>query len=187
MSAQHQQDDQWLMFQVAQGSRDHLETLIRRYATPLTTFLRRLAADPHQAEELLQEVFLTVWKHRSRYGYPLPFRPWLYKIALNKFRESFRGPARHMPMSRGELVMDVTETHTAGPAEAAVAAETAALVVEAVAELPLQQRAVLTMRVWNDLPFDEIGEALGCTAGTARSHMHHALNLLRKKLEPRMR
>jgi hypothetical protein len=47
MSALYQQDDQWLMCQVSLGSREHLETLIRRYATPLTTFLRRMVADPH--------------------------------------------------------------------------------------------------------------------------------------------
>src|SRR5438105_8196624 len=82
--------DEWLMAQVAKGQRDHLEPLIRRHANPLLTFIRRMVGDRHRSEELFQEVFLAVWKHRSQYDYPRPFKAWLYAIAANKCHALFR-------------------------------------------------------------------------------------------------
>src|SRR5438067_9101662 len=91
-----QEKDEWLMAQVASGRRDHLEPLVRRYAGPLLTFIRRMIGDTHRSEELFQEVFLAVWSKRKKYAFPRPFKAWLYAIALNKCREEFR--TRPTPM-----------------------------------------------------------------------------------------
>src|SRR5919199_3630298 len=85
--------DEWLMAQVANGSRDHLEPLIRRYANPLLTFIQRMIGDRHRSEELFQEVFLAVWTKRRQYQFPRPFRAWLYAIPAHKCRASFPGAA----------------------------------------------------------------------------------------------
>src|SRR5215471_19818173 len=89
MNPKHERDE-WLMGQVALGKRDHLEPLVRRYANPLLTFIQRMIGDRHRSEELFQEVFLAVWVKRHQYQFPRPFKPWLYQIALNKCRASFR-------------------------------------------------------------------------------------------------
>lgn len=59
--------DERLMQQVALGQRDPLEVLLRRYASPLLTFIQRMIGDRHRAEELFQEVFLAVWIRRGAY------------------------------------------------------------------------------------------------------------------------
>src|SRR5215471_21061581 len=82
--------DEYLMGQVALGKRDHLEPLVRRYAGPLLTFIRRMVGDAHRSEELFQEVFLAVWSKRKQYEFSRPFKAWLYAIALNKCRAHFR-------------------------------------------------------------------------------------------------
>jgi RNA polymerase sigma-70 factor, ECF subfamily len=187
MAAQQQVSDEWLMREVAKGRREHLETLIRRYATPLMTFVTRMVADRHLSEELFQETFLAVWKHRSQYRSPQRFRSWLFQIAVNKCRQDYRRRGDHTAVSLDWHADPPVSAQPAGPLEAAVAAETATMVVEAVARLPNQQRAVLVMRFWNERLFDEIAEVLGCTAGTARSHMHFALASMRRYLERRMR
>ena len=64
------QSDEWLMGQVALGGRQHLEPLIRRYASPLLTYLERTIGDRHRAEELFQDVFLAVWTKRKTYEFP---------------------------------------------------------------------------------------------------------------------
>ena len=69
--------DEWLMAQVAKGSRDHLEPLVRRYASGLLSFIRNMIQDAHRSEELFQEVFLAVWRRRETYWSGLPFKPWL--------------------------------------------------------------------------------------------------------------
>src|SRR5262245_17859848 len=172
--------DEWLMAQVAFGRADLLEYLVRRHAAGLLTFLARMVGDRHRAEELFQEVFLAVWLKRKQYQHPRPFRPWLYAIALNRCRAVFRirAPAP-VTLAPGDPAAPEPL-----PEEQAIAAETAGQVARAVTLLPPQQRAVVVLRVWQGLPYARIAEVVGCTEGTVRSHMHHALAALRRELEP---
>ena len=178
--------DEWLMQQVARGQRDHVRTLLRRYASPLLTFIQRMIGDPHRAEDLFQEVFLAVWTGRKTYQYPRAFRPWLFGIAMNKCRAEFRRP--NPPTVELDEQSDlVPVAGRRSPAEAAIASETATLVARAVAALPPGQRSALVMRIWNGLSYAEIAEATGLAQATVRSHVCHALTAVRKYLEPRMR
>ena len=174
--------DEWLMAQVAFGRADLLEPLVRRHATGLLTFLTRMVGDLHRAEELFQEVFLAVWAKREQYQHPRPFRPWLYAIALNRCRAVFRlkTPA---PVSLALAKVDPAGGDEA-PEEQVMSAETAERVSRAVTRLPPQQRAVVVLRIWQNLPYARIAEVVGCTEGTVRSHMHHALESLRPALAP---
>jgi RNA polymerase sigma-70 factor (ECF subfamily) len=172
--------DETLMARTADGDRACLELLVRRHATPLLTFLVRVSGDRHRAEELFQEAFLAVWVKRRLYQHPRPFKPWLYAIALNKCRAAFRVRPAPAPLAEGG------PTDAGGsPADAVMAAETADLVGRAVARLPDQQRAVVTLRVWEGLPYARIAEIVECSEATVRSHMHHGLAALRKHLEPK--
>src|SRR5262245_22410132 len=119
-----QEKDEWLMAQVALGKRDLLEPLVRRYASPLLTFIRRMIGDPHRSEELFQEVFLAVWNKRTQYEFPRPFKAWLYAIALNKCRADFR--TRPGPFAT--LEDDPPPAPDPSPADTAIATETATLV-----------------------------------------------------------
>ena len=179
--------DEWLMRQVARGQREPLETLVRRYASPLLTYIQRMAGDRHRAEELFQDVFLAVWEKRRTYRFPRPFRPWLFSIAINRCRQAFRQqpPAEVMPL--GSTESQLPETSAPSPVQSAVATETAQLVARAVASLPAQQRAVVVLRNWNGMSYTEIAQIVRCGEATVRSHMHHALAGIRRYLEPRMR
>jgi RNA polymerase sigma-70 factor (ECF subfamily) len=175
--------DEWVMVQAARGRPQLLEILVRRHASALLTFIHRMVGDRHRSEELFQDVFLSVWINRARYEFPRPFKPWLYTIALNKCRASFRRRSPPQPLGDGDPEPPAPD---ASPLETAVAGETAALVSRAVTELPPQQRAVVVLRIWHDLSYAEIAEVVGCTEATARSHMYHGLAALRQRLEPRL-
>lgn len=174
--------DEYLMSRVAHGEPEQLETLLRRHAPRLLAFLVRMVGDRHRSEELFQEVFLAIWINRYRYEYPRPFKPWLYAIAVNKCRASFRG------RKLDTLPLEETNGVLVGPSpsEALIAAEEAALVAEAVDHLPEQQRSVVLLRVWEMLSYATIAEIVGCTEATVRSHMHHGLASLRRYLRPRL-
>lgn len=175
--------DECLMARLGRDRPELLEVLLRRYATPLLTFILRMVGDHHRGEELFQEVFLAVWLKRRQYRYPRPFKPWLYAIALNKCRAWFRGRS-HIPLSLDKEDKKTPVSPIDSPAEAAIATETSVLVRRAVGQLPPQQRAVVVLRVWEHLSYREIAESLGCTEATARSHMHHGLAALRELLQP---
>ncbi len=179
------QSDEWVMHHLAQGHPEYLEQLLRRHASPLLTFIRRLLGDAHRSEDLFQEVFLVVWQKRHQYEYPRPFKPWLYAIALNKCRAVYRVRAPAVvplvPEDPREPQADETS-----PFESMLASERADLVSRAVARLPHQQRAVVVLRIWEELPYEYIALVLDCTQATVRSHMHHGLAALRKMLEPHL-
>lgn len=172
------QRDEDVMDRVARGDAAELETLVRRHAGGLLTFLVRMVGDHHRAEELFQEVFLAVWLKRRSYQHPRPFRPWLYAIAVNRCRADLR-----LKTPRPLALLDDGPAPDVGPDAPLLAAETAAEISRAVTRLPPMQRAVVVLRVWQEMPYVKIAEAVGCTEATARSHMHHGLAGLRAALE----
>jgi RNA polymerase sigma-70 factor (ECF subfamily) len=179
-----QQPDESLMGQVVLGCRDSLAPLVRRYAGPLLTYIRRMVGDEHRSEELFQDVFLAVWTKRATYQPPRPFRPWLFAIATNQCRANFRRQSKTLA---DDAAVSQAESHDPSPAESIASEETAKIVESAVAELPPQQRSVVALRVWNGLSYAEIGDSLGLTEATVRSHMHHALAALKRMLSPRLK
>jgi RNA polymerase sigma-70 factor (ECF subfamily) len=187
MSMPHDRDE-WLMAQVVAGRQEHLATLVRRYASPLLTFIQRMIGDRHRSEDLFQEVFLSVWKNRRQYSFPRPFRSWLFAIAVNACRAAHRAHAGPAPMSTedGDCSWAPLAADPA-PGDVMTATETATLVTTAVQTLSPHQRAVVALRVWGELPYEEIAEILGTSEATARSNMHHGLAGIREYLEPRLR
>jgi RNA polymerase sigma-70 factor (ECF subfamily) len=178
--------DEMLMVRLARGQRDCLERLVRRYASRLLTFIERMVGDRHASEELFQEVFLAVWLKRHQYQFPRPFKAWLYAIAVNKCRAWHRS-RRSVMVTLVEDTPLVPEAPGPSPEGVLMATETAEQVSAAVTRLPGQQRAVVVLRIWEGLSYAEIAEALECTEGTVRSHMHHGLAALRRHLEPCLR
>ena len=178
--------DEWLMGQTADGKREHLETLVRRYASPLLTYLERMVGNRHHAEELFQDVFLAVWLKRRTYRFPRKFRSWLFAIATNRCRQAFRQVRSVETVTLNESAATARLASGPTPVEVALATETASLVAAAVAQLPPQQRMVVVLRNWNGLSYSEIAETVGRTEATIRSHMHHGLAGIRRYLEPRL-
>jgi len=177
--------DEWLMGQVALGKREFLAPLVRRYASPLLTYIQRMIGDRHRAEELFQEVFWRVWTKRKLYRFSKSFKAWLFAIAGNHCRSDFR-KKRLTSVSFDEPEFVASSDATPTPLEAAIDTETATLVASAVGELPHQQRTVVVLRVWNGLSYAEIAEIVGRKEATVRSNMHHGLAAMRKYLEPRL-
>ncbi|NLE59211.1 MAG: RNA polymerase sigma factor [Planctomycetes bacterium] len=179
--------DEWLMSDVVDGCSESLEPLVRRYANPLLTFIRRMVNHPQQSEELFQDVFLAVWKHRRQYDRGRRFKPWLYGIAINRVRAYLRSRSWTWTETADEAMQDWASSPDPSPIQMAIATEVTSIVEKAVAALPVTQRTVVVLHLWGGLTYGEIAEALGRSAGTVRSNMHHALAALRSCLEPRLR
>jgi RNA polymerase sigma-70 factor (ECF subfamily) len=178
------ESDEWLMGQVRRGKRDALEKLVRRFASPLLTFIERMVGDRHRSEELFQEVFLRVWTRRKQYKLDRSFRAWLYAIAANRCRDEFRKRSTH-EVTAPEI--ETTPTDDPSATQTAIATETATIVFTAVTLLPPQQRTIVVLRTWNGLSFGEIAEIVGTAESTVRSNMHRGLASMRRYLEPRVK
>ena len=170
--------------------------LIGRYERPLYRFLLRISGDAHLAEDLFQETFLRLHRARADFRSGMPLKPYLYRIALNAFRDA--RSAQHRPNAsldaptpgtaaepaNGPATLhDRVPSGTGEPSAAAEQGELHAQVRRAVESLPQAEREVVLLRVFEGLSFSEIATVTGVPLPTAKSRMLYALRRLRPVLE----
>jgi len=163
--------DEELMGEVARGSEDALEELLRRYERPLAGYLRRQSG-AQDAEDLFQEVWLRVVRSATSFDRSARFRPWLYRIAFNVFLDWRRRSAAREQTAEIEAVAD-----PAGREGAALDAQRLLI------HLSPDQRDVVALRYWLDLSEAEMSEVLGIPRGTVKSRLHAAMSRLSALVE----
>ena len=174
------------------GDDEAFGELVTRHQPLVLALVRRYAASPEDARDLCQRTFLRAFESARRAlgrdqggrGGALPFRRWLVRVALNLAKNHRRDETRwaRAPLAEGA---GQSPTVNGAPLEPLQRAEEATRLRRAVLALPRRQREVVTLRLDAELPFAEIGEALGIAEGAARVAFHHALLRLRAELGPR--
>lgn len=178
--------DEELMLRAAAGEVAAFEALVLRWEGPLYNFLLRFAGDEDLALEVRQETFLKAFAARRRYRPTAKFSTWLYTIALNAARSELRKRgtrAKHIAVDAEELLRRVPDAR-GNPLQEAEREELAALIEEALAALPPEQREVVVLRHFGGLSFPQIAQLLGCPLSTAKSRMTYALARLGSLLGP---
>jgi RNA polymerase sigma-70 factor (ECF subfamily) len=159
------------------GDADALETLVQRYQGPLRYYLRRLMGSEHKAEDILQDVWMTVIRELKRLRDPGAFSVWLYRIARNRAFRLLRRQGRLPQVSLTEnddLPQDDRLEFTA---------EDAAAIHAALDNLSLEHREIIVLRFFEDMSYEQLASLIGCTTGTVRSRLHYAKKMLRKHIE----
>ena len=176
------QTDDDLMRALAAGQHDALGPLYSRYAS-LVFSLGLQSLDRTAAEELVQEVFLAIWRGAASFDPTQgPFRPWLLTIVANEARNRQRSTGR-----RDALALRAAEEIRPGdaapsPEAALLSAERRAELLAALNRLPERDRLVLACRYLLDLSEEETAAALACRRGTVKSRLARALERLRGDL-----
>jgi RNA polymerase sigma factor (sigma-70 family) len=156
-------------------STDRISELLAAHGIELARHLRRMVRDDDVAQDLLQDTMLRAWKALDRLGAGANERAWLYRIATNAALNHLRGRARELRvMERHAREIDVNRA-TNGAADE----ETRLALWQRVAALPERQRLALTLRIADELEYDEIGARMGCSQDTARANVYQATKKLR--------
>ena len=180
--------DAELMRQVAAGSGEALGQLHRRFARSVF----RIAAqslDRAAAEDLVQDVFLAVWRNAGRFDPARgTVRAWILQIAhfrlLNDLRRRSRHPQDHPQDGADESLLDRVASNGTGPAEAASRRRRRDVIEAALGELTPPQREALGLVFLDDLTHEQAAAELGLPLGTAKTRIRAGLQKLRATLAP---
>jgi RNA polymerase sigma factor (sigma-70 family) len=192
-AAEHSREatDEDLMMAYARGDAAAFEHLYDRHEVPLYRFLLRSVAIAQVAEELLQEVWLSVVRNAAGYRPQALFRTWLYRIARTRLIDHWRArdpavvlsleaPAGNDLDGDGPTLAEtVADDEAQQPLHQVMARAQAQALVAAVQRLPPAQREVLLLHAEGELTLAQIAEVTGTGFETAKSRLRYALDKLR--------
>lgn len=139
-----------------------------------------LCGDAQVAQDAAQDAFIRAWSKLGEYQPRGPFRSWVYRIAANAALDALRRKPGER-LDDGEGPGSLTE-RTPGPEAAYLEKERAQALQAAVRALPAAARAVLVLREYGELSYEEIAAALDIPAGTVMSRLSYARGRLRELL-----
>jgi RNA polymerase sigma-70 factor (ECF subfamily) len=173
-------DDLDLVAQAQAGDRSAFGELAGRHYDGVMRVVYRMCGDALIAEDAAQEAFMRAWVSLPRFEPRAPFRSWLYRIAVNAALDTLRRkPAEGLEDSEESLLL---ADRSPSPEAAYLEKEQAQLVQGAVMALPEASRAVLVLREYGGLAYDEIASALEIPTGTVMSRLNYARGRLREQL-----
>jgi len=172
-----------LIAQAQNGDRNAFSELVRTHAKGVLNVVYRMCGDMLIAEDAAQETFIRAWQNLPSYRPQASFRNWLYRIAFNAGTDMLRKNKRILP----DDIDDLNLTDGGPGLEAQVSQhERTRLVQKAIMSLPDASRAVLVLREYEGLSYQEISSTLDIPVGTVMSRLNYARNLLKEKLKPQL-
>ena len=170
-----------LVIQAQQGNRGAYGELVGRYYEGVIRVVYRLCGDAQIAQDAAQEAFLRAWIKLPGFQPRAPFRNWVYRIAVNTALDVLRQkPAEQFENSEEVRIL---ADKSLGPEAAYIEKERADYVQAAIKALPEAARAVLVLREYGELSYDEIASVLEIPVGTVMSRLNYARTRLRTMLQ----
>jgi RNA polymerase sigma-70 factor (ECF subfamily) len=182
-----------LLTSLRAGNEEAYETLILLYQHPVYNLVCRLLNDPEDASDIVQEVFLKVFRNVGSFRGNSALKTWIYRIAVNESYNHRRWFSRHQRQEIGmegpdgvRSYEDSLADHGRSPFELAADRETRALVEDALAKVNPNFRAAVILRDIEDMSYEEIAAILEISLGTVKSRILRGRDALRKALTGRL-
>jgi RNA polymerase sigma-70 factor, ECF subfamily len=181
-----------LMLRVQTDDAEAFGQLLRRHRTGVQQQLHLMVGHREEAEDLAQEVFLRVYRHRKNYRPQAKFVTWLYHIVRNVARNALRSRRRHpvLPLQaapmhdRDTLEPVLPDLRTEAPSRPLERGELRGVVRAALTTLQRRQRRALELQQYEERSYAEIADDLSLTTKAAKSLLYRARNQMRQVLTP---
>lgn len=173
--------DELLVLQCQEGDDDALKALIARWQPRLARLAWRLMGEREAARDVVQDAWLAIVRSLSRLDDPARFRSWAYRIVSNKCADWIR--RRSVRRRTAKELRDVAPSTPGDSSNQTDSADDVGRMLDALAKLPDEQRAVLSLHYLDEMGVREIAEVLDVPEGTVKSRLHHARNRLKEALE----
>jgi RNA polymerase sigma-70 factor (ECF subfamily) len=177
------------------GEERAFQELVDRYQTRLLNFIYRTIGDRERAEDLVQEVFIRVYRHLHRFDRSKKFSTWIYTIASNLAKNELRNRSRN-PLVLFQAIRKnwqdddrplQFEDTTSRPDDLYRKRHLRDLVEQSVERLPEHHREVFVLRELEGKSYEEIAEITSCNLGTVKSRLNRARNAFASIISPGLR
>ncbi len=170
------------------------QELVEKHQNQVFNLLFRMIGNRAEAEDLAQEVFITVFKSIDQFRGDSKFSTWLYRVAVNHCKNRIKYLSRRHDRDRTELDeaaerqsvaqggAPIGAGHIEGPDRVLEGVERDTMVQRAIADLEEEHRVVVVLRDIEELSYEEICEITGLPEGTVKSRLHRARLALKEKL-----
>ena len=181
--------DELLIRRAQRGDADAFEQLLLEHQKNVYNLCYRMAGNPDDAMDLSQETFLRAWRCLDQYQFASAFSTWLYRLCSNICIDFLRKRRRQQTVPLTFEDADGEEQTYAVPDAQPLPEEQVELklthetLAAAMAQLLPEHRAVLQLRVVNEMSYEQIADVLDIQIGTVKSRLSRARNQLKKILE----
>ena len=179
-AASASEDDRALVGACLRGDRQAFDVIVERHQRHVYQLCYRFAGNHEDASDLAQDVFIRAYRGLHSFKGNSAFSTWLYRIGVNVCLNRLGSRAQKWtPLE----ITDQPDVRAERADVRLLRGERAAEVRAAIAKLPRKQRAALVLRIYHDLPHDEIAEIVGTSVGAVKANFFHALANLKKLLQ----
>ena len=169
------------------GDQGAFQELYERYKTKVYNTAYRITCNATEAADVTQEVFIHLFKKVGLFEFRSSFSTWVYRMSVNASIDRYRKITRHPAYSTDDEAFQETAQYRtladeSRPAadEDAVQKESDAQIQKMISALPIKLRTAVVLRYVQDLSYQEVAQALGCSEGTVKSRLNRAHEKLRK-------
>jgi RNA polymerase sigma-70 factor (ECF subfamily) len=183
-------DDALLLRGLQEFSEEAYETLVARFQEPVYNLVYRLLGNPSDACDVVQEVFLKVFRSIKHFRGDSSLRTWIYRIAVNEAHNHRRWFSRHRRQEVGlederegcERLGDTLANQGASPFDYVFDREKQVLIEEALTHINPAFREAVVLRDISDLSYEEIADVLQVSLGTVKSRILRGREAMRQQL-----
>jgi len=165
----------WLALRAQAGDREAFDCLFRMLQEPLYRYIFSLVGARAPAEDVLQEVFILIYRKIRWLREPELLRPWVYRIATREAFKHLKRERRWTDKAEDESVL----LDLPAPSRDDLAPE---MITQLVERLSPASRAVIVLHYLHEMPLAEIAEVMGVAVGTVKSRLAYGLDMMRRHL-----
>ena len=183
-----QDADLQLVRLVQRGNRHAFDLLVKKYQYKVAGIAQRFAANPADAQDIVQESFIKAYRAMESFRGESAFYTWLYRITVNTaknfvVKNAGRGISVDVDTPDIEAYDGSERLHQGdNPENILESSDVKRVIKEALQSLPDDLRQAITLREIDDMSYDEIADVMGCPVGTVKSRISRAREIINRKL-----
>ncbi len=180
------EDIKQIILEVKNGSHEAFRKLVENFQSYAYSLSFRILCQKQDAEDVVQEGFIKIWKHIGQYDPEQKFTTWMYKIITNTALDKLKSEKRSRFTSlSGNHIENMLKSDD-DTVQSMVNRELGAIIHTLAGHLPEKQKLVFILRDLQGLSSEETQEILDISETSVKSNLYHARQLIRKQLEHMM-